>query len=327
MQALKDYLQQLTGEAPALDILQVDALPLYLRNRFQLATLRMFGREFLLAIDGANPGEAAAGDYQAVAENLTQRIGRPVVLVLPGVAAYVRARLLRKGVPFIVPGSQVFLPAFLIDLRERQRQPNPGTSQAFSPVAQYLLLHHLQREPLHFLEARPLKQTAQRLNISAVMLSYAKAELVSAGLCASFRTGRTVALKFLHDRPKVWELALPRLRTPVLRRHWVKLGKPGLHAPRAGMSALSVYTHISDDQKHTYAVYWKEFLRLKKAGELQVLPDATDADWRVEEWSYPPSAPGDDQEVEMLSLYLSLQGNPDERVQQQRDRLIGMVGW
>jgi hypothetical protein len=329
MQTLNDYLRQLTGEEPSLETFQAEKLPLYLRNRFQLKILRLFGQEFFLAMDGAGPGDKAVGDYEEVASNLSRMLGRQVVLVLPGVPAYVRARMLRKGIPFIVPGSQMFLPTALIDLRERQRPVPPGTSKAFSPVAQYLLLHHLQREPLHFLEAMPLKETAQRFKISAVMLSYAKAELESSGLCASFRTGRTVALQFLHDRPKIWELALPRLRTPVLRRHWVKLEKPGLHAPRAGMSALSVYTHISDDAKDTYAVYRKEFFLLRKSGDIRVLPDSTEADWRVEEWSYPPCLPeeADDRVVERLSLYLSLQGNPDERVQQQRDRLIGMMGW
>jgi hypothetical protein len=59
------------------------------------------------------------------ADTLRGQTGEPVVLVLPALPAYIRNRMVRCGLPFIVPGSQIFLPTARIDLRERFRQPKP----------------------------------------------------------------------------------------------------------------------------------------------------------------------------------------------------------
>ena len=63
----------------------------------------------------------APGDYEKLAASLRSQVGEPVVLVISRMPAYARNRLVRMGIPFVVPGAQFFLPLVLLDLRENER--------------------------------------------------------------------------------------------------------------------------------------------------------------------------------------------------------------
>ncbi len=55
--------------------------------------------------------------------------------------------MVHKGIPFIVPGTQAFLPSALVDLRERFPKPSEKGRASLSPTAQLTLLYHLERVP------------------------------------------------------------------------------------------------------------------------------------------------------------------------------------
>jgi hypothetical protein len=46
----------------------------------------------------------------------------------------VRKRLVREGVPFIVPGAQMFLPMLMVDLRERFSKAKSREDVGFATV-------------------------------------------------------------------------------------------------------------------------------------------------------------------------------------------------
>jgi hypothetical protein len=68
----------------------------------------------------------APGEYEKLMETLRSQLGEPVVLVLSHLPSYARNRMVRMGIPFVVPDSQLFLPTAMIDLRERISPPKPG---------------------------------------------------------------------------------------------------------------------------------------------------------------------------------------------------------
>ena len=161
-----DHWAEVTGSVPDLLAAKVAGLPLFLRERYQFARTRLFGQSILLALEQGNPESAPPGEYERHADTLRSQAGEPVVLVLPALPAYIRNRMVRCGLPFIVPGSQIFLPTALIDLRERFRQPTPKAGNPLTPAAQCVLLYHLQRQPL---ENMPLREIAERIGYSPVL--------------------------------------------------------------------------------------------------------------------------------------------------------------
>jgi hypothetical protein len=122
------------ASAPA--TLAPNPLPLFLRERYTLRRAEIFGRDFLLALDSLAEEAPSAATYADFAELLASHLGKPPVLVLPALATHIRQGLIRLGRPFIVPGSQTFLPTALIDLRERQPAPRLQVPKSLSPAAQ-----------------------------------------------------------------------------------------------------------------------------------------------------------------------------------------------
>jgi hypothetical protein len=329
------YVESVCGMPMAFDerLLQVEArLSLALRERYHLEAVRLFGHRLVLAVHAEHVDPGTPSAYAVHVAAIAQLVEVPVVLVLGGVTSATRARLIAAGVPFIVPGSQMFLPMLLVDLRERMARPAARREAPLGSVAQLVILTHLQRQRLDELS---LAEVAAILGYSSMMLTKAKDELVAAELCTVRPAGRALRLAFPEEGRLLWERALPRLSSPVRRRHWVKFrgpsggiescGSPAAPAVRAGVSALSDVTDLADDAVVTLAVSKSSFTGDDVTFEEVEFED--DADALFEVWRYAPEALASNGRVDPLSLYLSLRGAADERVQATLEDLLEAVRW
>lgn len=321
------YLESLMGDRPDLQGESTGRgaqLPLYLRERYDLKTARLFGRLCHLAIEKPDWDAGSPSEYRGHSDQLRAAFEGPVALVLPVLPSYTRNRLVRSGVPFTVPGTQLFLPSLLVDLREQFPQSAPEPGKRLTPAAQCILLYHLLRGSLSDLT---LREIAGKVGYSAMMVTRAKDELEANALCESTRKGRSVLLTFAEDRRALWDQAQPLLTSPVRKSHWIQWKTPGDPALMAGLTALSRQTMIEDDRLPTYALPHQTFLANLGQGTFRGCREPEDADLRLEAWSYNPLLLGGNEMVDSLSLYLSLRDSADERVQQQFEHLIAEVHW
>jgi len=300
------------------------ALPLFLRERYAIFSARLFGRKFLLALEAEDWAGGSPGEYRKHQEALKLNLGEKVVLVLPILPSYARNRMVQMGIPFIIPGSQIFMPNAVIDLRERFPQPNARRRETLGPAAQCTVLYHLVRGSL---AGTPLKEIARKVQYSPIMLSNVKDELEAAGLCKIVRAGRSLVLEFIAAGRPLWDQVQPRLSSPVKKTRWVRWDRPAAPALLAGMSALSRRTQIAADRLPTYALSLAKAQDFLARGVYADCRDAEQAAARIEVWSYPPERLGDHEMVDPLSLFLSLRDSQDERVQQQLEQLIAEVKW
>jgi len=326
---LADYLEGITGERPDLrPIERGQSLPLFLRERYALRSLSLFGRKCVLALEGPDWESGSPAEYASQATLLHEALGEVVAIVIPKIPSYARNRMVHSGVPFIVPGSQMFLPSLMVDLRERfSRRPRSAAGKRLAPAAQCILLYHLLRKSV---AGVPLRNIAEEVGYSPMNLTRAKDELEAAGLCESGREGRAVVLDFPEKGPDLWEQALPVLSSPVRHVHWVQWDQVGYPALRSGLTALSRRTMIEDDRIPTYALPHENYRLNLEKGLFHGCPGPSEANLRLEAWSYNPllmlRSP-DEECVDPLSLFLSLQDSADERVQQQLETLIEEVQW
>lgn len=323
-QRLLDYIETIAGEHLDLMPEAASALPLFLRERYGIFSTRLFGRKFLLALEAEDWEVGSPGEYGKHQETLKQNLGENVVLILPILPSYARNRMVKMGIPFIIPGSQIFIPNTLIDLRERFPQPNSKRRNTLGPAAQCTVLYHLLRGSL---AGKSLKEIAQKVQYSPIMLSKVKDELEAAGICKIVRNGRSLVLEFMATGRPLWEQVQPQLTSPVKKTRWVHWNRPAAPALLAGMSALSRRTMIAADRLPTYALPLREFQDFLERGVCTGCRDAEHATARIEVWSYPPERLGDNEMVDPLSLYLSLRDSQDERIQQQLEQLIAEVKW
>ena len=96
-------------------------MPLFVRNLFSFFSADLFGRPWCLAVEDESWDASSAGEYEKQAENLRPLLKAPVVVVLSALPSNTRNRLVQKGVPFIVPGHQAFLPGALVEILVGER--------------------------------------------------------------------------------------------------------------------------------------------------------------------------------------------------------------
>lgn len=320
------YLTTITGKEPWIrempDHLAAN-LPLFLRQRYEFSDADFFGRKCILAIEGSRTSELAPTEYGRDVAQLSQRLNADVVLVLRKVPSYVRNRLVKQGIPFIVPGTQMFLPMLMIDLRERFPRSRIRTKSPLTAVSQVVVIYQILKGSLSNL---PLGRVATLLDYSAMAISKAQDELQTAHLCEVVRTGRTVFLQFVAHGKVLWEKAEPLLATPVRRTQWIRWGQPRARALAAGMTALSEVSMLMDDPIPTYAMRDRFLARALEKGEIIGCEGREEAEARLESWKYDPCILSDDNIVDRYSLYLSLRQSADERVQKEIRVLVkGLV--
>src|SRR5260370_3629371 len=142
--------------------------PLFLRDRYQFFRAVLYGRRLYFAIEKTQPRELSATKYGSEAELLKKRLLADVILIFDRLPSYIRNRFVKQGVPFIVPGTQMFLPMLMIDLREHFSRADMRLPEKLSPTSQVVVLYHILNEPL---AQEPLGQLAKRLGYSAIALS------------------------------------------------------------------------------------------------------------------------------------------------------------
>ena len=320
-QALLDYVELVTGVRPRLDgpPPNTSTVPLFLTEHYDFGEIEMFGRRVSLAFEKTQPREFSTTEYARNAAILKDRFGKDIVLVIPKLPSYVRNRLVREGVPFIVPGAQMFLPMLMVDLRERFSKAKSRLQKKLSPVSQLVVIYQILREPETNI---PLAILGNRLEYSPQAISHAQEELQAAKLCEVRRAGRMVFLDFGLRGKALWKRAEPLMTSPVRRTQWVRWGHPRARAVAAGTTALSRLSMLAEDRVATYAMRDRALGAELEKGGLLGCGGPEEADARMESWKYDPWVLAENGVADPCSLYLSLRESGDERVQKEIQLLI-----
>jgi DNA-binding MarR family transcriptional regulator len=256
-------------------------------------------------------------------EQVRTKWGGPVTYVRDRVTAYNRKRLIEHKVPFIVPGTQMYLPMLGIDLREHFRKLRQDKNE-LGPAAQAVLIHALLRDTG---ELWPTA-LAEKLGYSVMAMSRALDELCAAGLGQTTANGRERRLRLGAPKREVWEKARPLLRSPVVMRHVIRLApNAALPGPRTGLDALAHYSMLAETGSIAIALSRANWKLLQQADGVKPAMMEEPGTTTVEIWSYAPILFADEGWVDRLSLYLSLRGTQDERVQAALDQMIKEVAW
>ena len=256
------------------------------------------------------------------ANNLTSLLQLPIVFLLPACPAYERQRLIDKDVYFVVSEKYVHLPMLLANERVRKTKQ----AKALTPVAQYLLLYHLQIGSIEGMAARDIED---KIPYSYASITLGLTCLEDLGLCK--KVAEASKRKVIHFDMKgmnLWEQAQSFLVNPVEERIYCDGLLSDDSFPECGINALAHYTWLNPDPERTIMMSVKQ-LRNFKSSEALVRPNEFDGNIIIEAWKYPPvTAIGVKAEwVDKLSLAISLREDEDPRVEGEVERLINETEW
>ena len=256
------------------------------------------------------------------ANNLTSLLQLPIVFLLPACPAYERQRLIDKDVYFVVSEKYVHLPMLLANERVRKTKQ----AKTLTPVAQYLLLYHLQIGSIEGMAARDIED---KIPYSYASITLGLTCLEDLGLCKKVtEASKRKVIHFDMKGMNLWEQAQPFLVNPVEERIYCDGLLSDDSFPECGINALAHYTRLNPDPERTIMMSVKQ-LRNFKSSEALVRPNEFDGNIIIEAWKYPPvTAIGVKAEwVDKLSLAISLREDEDPRVEGEVERLINETEW
>ncbi|HOO77214.1 MAG TPA: hypothetical protein PLZ73_04925 [bacterium] len=298
-------------------------LPFFLRDAYTFFEVRLFDMTYLFMLDHGKQEQSPATVRKHMDQVKTKWDGE-IVYVKERVTAYNRKRLIEHKLPFVVPGNQMYLPFLGIDLREHFKKLRAET-MTFSPSTQALVIYVLLRGNAE--EIVTPTDMAQCLGYSAMTMTRAFDELESAGLGEIISQGRERRLRFIESPKDIWAKAQSFLRSPVKKRLFIDrphLEPPG---PRAGLTALAHYSMLAEPANPVFALSREDWKLLNQRREAEKLPAKEPGALEIEVWSYAPALFSENKLVDRLSLYLSLKGNKDERIEAALEEMMKEQPW
>lgn len=296
-------------------------LPLFVERAYSLYKARIAGRQcvFLAALDRA----ATPSDIAKHVGLVRKTVNAIVVFAARSLSAHNRSRLIGKGVPFVVPGNQLYIPDLAMDLREHFRAPRERHEDGLSPAAQAVLFDHLLR---HKENATIPSLIAARLRYSAMSIGRAFDDLVAAGVARTEKHGKERHIRFKAEGRQLFDAARDLLRSPVRAEKYVRGDHVEAPLKLAGESALAALTDLSQPSIVTYAVAagdWKAIAQTARFVETS----RDQADLVIETWSYDPAVLSDTDTADPLSLYAQFKNHGDERVSMAAEHLLENILW
>ncbi len=257
-----------------------------------------------------------------VSERLMQLFGVPVVFILSPGPGYERQRLLEKDVYFIMSDRYANLP-MLVAMEKVTTRKQP---ERLTPVAQYILLYHLEIESL---EGKSSKAIASLMPYSYESVSIGITCLTDIGLCEKVPLdSRSNAIRFKSSGKQLWEEAGKFLIDPVEKRIFCDGLSSDKVFPVCGINALAHYSMLNPDSEKWVMMTGSEFRRNSGEGMI-VNPNEFDGDIIIETWKYPAVSRKDEpvEWVDPLSLVLSLRKGEDPRVEEETEQIINNFKW
>ena len=241
-----------------------------------------------------------------------------VAVFLDKSSLYSKDKMIEEGIPFVVRDDTVYLPFLGVLLGKNQRELKPV--HQISYLTQRLLLEGLYER----YTMASVTNLANRLGVSKMAISKCLDEIEYLGLDVLITNGRRRYLSMKQDSRKSWEKIRPYLRNPVIKVF--ALNEDIRLKRKAGISALSEYSMLSDNSFPTYAIEKSE---IKQTGihEKRQASKNEDIGCLVFEVGYfNDSIKKDIQDP--LSVVLSIKDEAnDERVEQSIEDMLKEYVW
>lgn len=236
----------------------------------------------------------------------------PCALSLENLTSLQRKNLIESNIPFVSASQQVFLPFWGCFFLERfKAKPHIAEKMAPGTQAVFLYLYYM-----HDIGSVNLTNISKALNISKATCTRAITDLEVSELLKVDTFGTNKWISLLYEKPELLKKAFARLKSPVERHIFMRKPFFNCDYPKSGMLALSTFSMIGINN-HDGAIA----LSKKSAANIPVENIMTQMEFKdfggyiAEVWSYDPNLFANNGIVDDVSLLLSMENNPNERVQ------------
>ena len=292
-----------------------DILPLFYKGSYNIYKVNSGGVEWTAMKPKTNVRLTQIRKNRAYLE---QTLQENVAVFLDRTSLYSKDKMTEEGIPFVIIDNAVYLPFMGILLGKKQRDLKPVHQISF--LTQRILIQGL----LEGYDHATVSYLAKLLNVSkmAISKSFDELEYMNVGVMDTDNRRRTITI--CKGNEEIWKQIRPLMRNPVIRvfnlRDDIKLPK------KAGISALSEYTLLADNNYPTYAIE-KNGIGASGIRDMKEISRGEDVGCRVLELGYFVECEKKDVQ-DPLSIILSIEDEmSDERVEASADKMLKEYVW
>lgn len=294
-----------------------EKLPLYLSNKYDFKKMIYFEKEFLL-IDCSRDSELSIMSLEKHLKKIVGVNQKKVefILIFEDITKYMRNKLLEKGLSFVIPGKQIFLPdlgKIFSEKRLTRYSSEVNSIKKISPTTQALLIEILCSNKLF----KSRNELARILDVSEMSISRAIKELESNDILFDDEL-----MNIDEFSKKIMNNAKQIFSNPILKKIYVKSESISNELWNelfiSGESALSKETMLIKPRVDVYGITNKKWKKFK--GEIEEVPFEDKDVCIVELWKY--KLPIKNGSVHPLALYIIFMLDNDERIQKEIEILL-----
>jgi len=296
-------------------------LPFYLHNNYSLLSLEIANTKCLLIVPKTD--EMNFSSIIKHYEKFREISKENCVLVFDKISTYRKKKMVEENIPFIITGSQVYIPFLGVVLsEEKKREMKPPVKFMAATQLVMLFLYYNNQEIL------TVTEIAKETNLSKMTISRAIKDLLMLKMVKEI--GDSTRKKIVNSAPKHEFLCLGKkhLTNPVQKIIYLKndyLLKDNLIA---GMSALSEKPMLAANQNElSYAIYKKLINTIPKEKIVDKSFFEVYGATIVELWKYDPRLLTKQSVVDDISLILTLKDIPDERTEKMLNEIKEVHQW
>jgi len=297
-------------------------LPFFLIDSYDFFETSLLNNPCLLMVS-KNDDALTPNTIQKHWELVTKKRDIPCIYISNTISSYNRKRLIQHHIPFIVLGNQIYIPDLGLDLREHFKQQRIR-NEFFSPSTQMVIISALLGKKNERLNPTEL---VNQLGYSHMTMTRAFNELEAAGIGKMINQGKERWWIIEKTKKDLWEQTKSMLRSPIRNRELMKLF-PTAKMPQllSGISALAETTMINPPSIPVFAMGVEEYRQINIPKGLH-LSAVDEAELELEIWNYDPKLFSNQGKVDPFSLYLSLRGTKDERIEAALEELMETITW
>jgi predicted transcriptional regulator len=305
-----------------------DQLPLFLRKGYRYLEIELLGVTLLL-MDCSKKHQVALEGIEKHIVQLRDHIDSKVkvVLIFEDSSNYLRISLINKGISFIIPGKQIYIPVLGVAFSERQlvrfSDKNKKNYNKMKPTTQALFLELMVTNDF----SRTMEEISGVLGVTKMSISRAFTELLRLGLISEAQQKSRNKYQFTEELSEIWNRAEKHFSNSKLREVYVKRDsiseKMWEKLVLSGESALSEYSMLGLPSNEIYGITSKN---LQKANVHPTIVPMKDSDTCIVElWKH--EIPKINGIVHPLGLAVLLRSDVDERIHSELSGLITHYKW
>lgn len=311
-----DFLKTIFGEELSVrPYAYPEKTPYYIRDHYMAQRLMWMQNECVLLSPRTSDWRLPALKKQL--KNFQKQCDLPCALCLENLTALQRRNLVENQIPFVAKSQQVYLPFWGCAFMEKFKA-DLVLEEKMAPGTQLVFLFFYYSD---FEAEINLTELSRQLHISKATCTRAIEDLTASGLLVQRSEGTNKWLARAFEKTEFLNRGYSRMKSPVERLLYVKDPPVGLGL-LSGIQALSDLTMVGADSRDGgLAIFKKNRSAIddKNVISRQVFDDFGGS--IIEIWSYDPAVFASDGRVDDISLLLSLDRDPDERVQMGLDEL------